>query len=167
MISKLYRTTSLHLLCVSCVGALYVENVIPSANFVVIFEIAPLQVLATSESTSALGVTIGASPTSSVSKYKASSNGRFCEVATSASPLTCTLSGLSAGEKYTVQVVACLENGICSEPIERIGYTLPNGRPAFSGSWIANAGYLNSFMCYSSIECLHYPAYYDELDCEH
>ncbi len=93
-----------------------------------LFKIAPSNVLVTSESTLALRVTIGASPTSSVSKYKASSNGHLCEVAASTSPLTCALSGLSAGEKYTVQVIACLENGVCSESIERTGYTPPDGR---------------------------------------
>ncbi len=133
MISKLCRTISLHLLCVRCVGALYVEIVILFVNFVVIFEIAPSKVLVTSESTSALGVTISASPTSSVTKYKVSSSVHFCEVAASTIPMSCIMSGLAAGEMYTVGIIACLENGVCSEPIERIGYTLPDGRSALSG----------------------------------
>ncbi len=84
--------------------------------------------LVNSELTTALRVTIAASPTSSVSKYKATSSGHLCEVAASTSPLTCTLSGLPAGEMYVVDVVACLENGVCSESIERASYTPPDGR---------------------------------------
>ncbi len=86
--------------------------------------------LITGESTSALLVTISASPTSSVTKYKAYSSDRLCEVSASTSPLTCTLNDLSGGEMYTVEVVACLENGICSKPIEGSAYTRPDGRSA-------------------------------------
>ncbi len=89
----------------------------------------------TSESTSALRVSISASPTSSVTNYKANAapGGHFCEVMASTSPLTCTLSGLPAGELYTVQVIACLSDGVCSDPIDGANYTLPDGRSALSG----------------------------------
>ncbi len=114
----------------------YVTLIFLSRNFsfliLLLFVIAPSKVSITRESALALKVTISASPTSSVTKYKASSNGKLCEVTASDSPLTCTLSGLPAGELNIVEVVACLGNGVCSEPIEGTGYTLPNGRSAFS-----------------------------------
>ncbi len=60
--------------------------------------------------------------------YRASSNGRSCEVSADASPLTCLLTGLSSGTKYTVEAFACLGSVKCSSPIRIMGYTTPDGR---------------------------------------
>ncbi len=65
---------------------------------------------------------------SSVTKYKATIGDHSCEVAAGRSPLSCVLTGLSGGSLYTVQAVACLRNGDCSDPTHGRGYTLPEGR---------------------------------------
>ncbi len=64
---------------------------------------------------------------SSVTKYKATIGDHSCEVAAGRSPLSCVLTGLSGGSLYTVQAVACLRNGDCSDPTHGRGYTLPEG----------------------------------------
>ncbi len=80
------------------------------------------------DSTSSLTITFGAAPnSSSVAVYKASINGRSCEVAADNSPLSCIINGLSSGSLYTVQAVACLPNGDCSAPAYGAGSTLPEG----------------------------------------
>ncbi len=111
--------------------------------------------LVNSESTTALQVTIAASPTPSVSKYRASSGGYVCEVEASTSPLTCTLSGLPAGEMYVVAVVACLENGVCSESVERTGYTLPEGRFPKPSWKCIEASYKRMTVYFSSVKCFN------------
>ncbi len=65
------------------------------------------------------------SPTGTV--YKASSGDHSCEVSVDASPLSCLLTGLSSGQKYTVEAVACIGEAKCSDPTSAIGYTVPDG----------------------------------------
>ncbi len=42
-------------------------------------------------------------------------------------PLTCSISGLTAGSKFDVEAVACESDDVCSSPIPAEGYTLPDG----------------------------------------
>ncbi len=59
--------------------------------------------------------------------YKASSGEHTCEVSADASPLSCLLTGLTSGEKYTVEAFACLGDVKCSDSIPDMGYTVPDG----------------------------------------
>ncbi len=87
----------------------------------------PSNVTVSSESSSSLLVTFTpAAHAASVSLYKASAGGYSCEVAANASPLSCTIEGLSSSTPYTVQGVACLPNGDCSSPNYGQGFTLPD-----------------------------------------
>ncbi len=60
--------------------------------------------------------------------FSASSSGYSCDVSAEASPLSCLLTGLSSGTKYTVEALACLGSVKCSSPISTMGYTTPDGR---------------------------------------
>ncbi len=87
----------------------------------------PANVTVSSESASSLLVTFTpAVHAASVSLYKASAGGYSCEVAANASPLSCTIEGLSSSTPYTVQGVACLPSGDCSSPTYGQGFTLPD-----------------------------------------
>ncbi len=60
--------------------------------------------------------------------YRASTDGHSCEVSADASDLSCLLTGLSSGKKYTVQAVGCEGSTKCSDPISGVAYTTPEGR---------------------------------------
>ncbi len=62
--------------------------------------------------------------------YRASFSDHSCEVSGDASPVTCLLTGLTSGTKYTVDALACLGDARCSSPISAIGYTSPDGKYA-------------------------------------
>ncbi len=88
----------------------------------------PTSLAVAAESGAVLSVTFIAptgNPTGTV--YKASSGDHTCEVSADASPLSCLLTGLISGEKYTVNAIACLGDTKCSDPISAIGYTVPDG----------------------------------------
>ncbi len=60
--------------------------------------------------------------------YKASSGDHSCEVSAKTSPLSCLLTKLYSGKKYTVEAVACLGEAKCSASISSVTYTTPEGR---------------------------------------
>ncbi len=79
------------------------------------------------EYTSTLMVTfVPPSNKSNIAYYRATTAGQSCKVAADQSPLRCTINGLSGGAPYTVQAVACLENGDCSSPLFGHAFTLPD-----------------------------------------
>ncbi len=60
--------------------------------------------------------------------YRASLGSKSCDVHSSGSPpFACTIDGLSGGAPQTVQAVACLTIGDCSNATTGQGFTLPDG----------------------------------------
>ncbi len=90
--------------------------------------LAPSYVHVSGYSTSSLLITFGEAPhSSSVATYRASTNEHSCQAAVNTSQLSCLLTGLSGDTLYTVQAVACLQNGDCSGPAYGHGRTLSDG----------------------------------------
>ncbi len=79
-------------------------------------------------STSSMSVTFtppeGAS---GIAFYRATTGELSCQVSANETPLTCSISGLSAGSKFGVEAVACVSDDVCSSSITGEGYTLPDG----------------------------------------
>ncbi len=92
--------------------------------------LAPSSVVVSPVSTTSVRVEFGASPntTTGVSLYVAATDGSFCQVEASASPLSCIITGLPAGKKHVVNAIACLPSGDCSHGRVGEGYTLPDGK---------------------------------------
>ncbi len=59
--------------------------------------------------------------------FRASAGDHSCEVSANAHLLSCNLTGLASGSKYTVEAVECIEDDKCSDPIRDVAYTLPDG----------------------------------------
>ncbi len=59
--------------------------------------------------------------------YEAGYQREYCTVLASASQLSCTLENFSAGTRYRIFGVACMENAECSHRKFGDGYTLPEG----------------------------------------
>ncbi len=92
--------------------------------------IAPSGVTYTAVSTTEIAVNFpaqaqGSLLTSFEAKVKGGS--QACTVATTVSPLTCSLTGLEAGTKYTISVKSFIRD-LVSDPSEGVGYTLPEGK---------------------------------------
>ncbi len=51
-----------------------------------------------------------------------------CEIAVSSSPLTCSLTDLSAATEYVVVASACSSTMHCSDAITKEAWTPPNGQ---------------------------------------
>ncbi len=68
------------------------------------------------------------SDTSGITFYRASTGGSNCEVSANAANPFCLVLRLSGGSRYSVQGVACAENGKCSSPVQAFGYTIPDGK---------------------------------------
>ncbi len=59
--------------------------------------------------------------------YKASSGDHSCEVSAKSSPLSCLLTKLTSGKKYTVEAIGCVGSTKCSDPISSVASTTPEG----------------------------------------
>ncbi len=64
---------------------------------------------------------------SGIAFYRATTGESRCQVSANETPLTCSISGLTAGSKFEVEAVACESDDICSSSISGEGYTLPDG----------------------------------------
>ncbi len=62
-----------------------------------------------------------------VSFYEAGYQRQFCSVPGGASPLVCSIGGLSAGTRYNVYAMACMAGFECSYRKFAAGYTFPDG----------------------------------------
>ncbi len=62
-----------------------------------------------------------------VSYYEAGYQREYCTVLASASQLSCTLGKFSAGTRYRIHTVACMETAECSHRKFGEGYTLSEG----------------------------------------
>ncbi len=63
-----------------------------------------------------------------VALYKVSGGKATCEIPVPSSPLTCSLTELSAATEYTVDAKACSSASHCSEAITKKAWTQPDGR---------------------------------------
>ncbi len=92
--------------------------------------VAPSGVTYTAVSTTEIAVNFpaqaqGSLLTSFEAKVKGGS--QTCTVATTVSPLTCSLKGLEAGTAYTISVKSFISD-LVSDPSDGVGYTLPEGK---------------------------------------
>ncbi len=70
----------------------------------------------------------------SVTLYKVSTTGSYCQVSAATTPLACMLEGLRGGSEYTVVAVACVSESQCSTPAKQGGFTLPESKYSRSAS---------------------------------
>ncbi len=90
--------------------------------------LAPQGISIESTSPSTLTVTVTPNTVSSgVNFYQVSAGGKPCEITASMSPLSCSLTELTAATEYTVEAKACSSKSHCSEAITKHAWTLPNG----------------------------------------
>ncbi len=66
------------------------------------------------------------SDTSGITFYRASTEGSSCDVSANADVPYCLIFHLSGGRRYSVEGVACAENGECSSRVQAFGYTMPD-----------------------------------------
>ncbi len=66
------------------------------------------------------------SDTSGIVLYRASAEGSSCDVSANDADPSCLVFHLSGGRRYSVQGVACADNGECSRPATTDGFTLPD-----------------------------------------
>ncbi len=59
-------------------------------------------------------------------RFSASAGDSSCDVSLNAAERTCLIQDLSAATEYAVQGVACDEEDVCSSPVTRSGFTLPD-----------------------------------------
>ncbi len=82
------------------------------------------------ESTSPSTLTITVTPNTAsfgVTLYKVSGGGKPCEIAASMSPLSCSLTELTAATEYMVEAKACASASHCSKAITKESWTIPSG----------------------------------------
>ncbi len=66
------------------------------------------------------------SDTNGIAFYRASTGGSSCDVSANAAKRSCLVFHLSGGTRYSVQGVACAQNGQCSSHVQAFGYTIPD-----------------------------------------